>query len=68
MNIAEIKKMSTIERIQAMELLWDALTHEDHEIPSPSWHEGILKKRKERIESGKAEFITLDQLKKYYQR
>ena len=68
MNIAEIKNMSTIERIQAMELLWDALTHEDHEIPSPPWHEEILKKRKERIESGKAKFITLDQLKKYYQR
>lgn len=32
MTITEIKKMSTIERLRAMEELWDALCHEDKEI------------------------------------
>jgi len=68
MSIAEIKQMSTIERIQTMELLWDALSHEDHEMDSPAWHEEILRKRKERIESGETKFISLDQLKSYYRR
>lgn len=68
MNIAEIKNMSTIERIQAMELLWDALLHEEHEMESPSWHEEILQKRRERMESGKTKFVTLDQLKSYYRK
>ena len=66
MSIAEIKNMTTIERIQTMELLWDALSHEDHEIDSPSWHKEILQKRRERLDSGETKFITLTQLKKYY--
>ena len=68
MSVTEIKNMSTIERIQTMELLWDALSHEDNEMKSPAWHEAILKKRKERIESGETKFISLDQLKKYYRK
>ena len=64
--VTEIKNMSTIERIQAMELLWDALTHDDNAIESPSWHEEILRGRKEKIESGETKFISLDQLKSYY--
>jgi hypothetical protein len=68
MSIAEVEKMSTIERIQAMEVLWDALSHEEHEIESPRWHEKILLKRRERIESGETKFITFKQLKDYYRK
>ncbi len=31
-TIAEIEKMSIIERLQAMEELWDSLCHEESEI------------------------------------
>jgi len=41
MGIAEIKKMSTAERITAMEQLWDALCHEEKEMESPQWHKGV---------------------------
>jgi hypothetical protein len=68
MSIAEIKNMSTIERIQTMELLWDALSHEENAMKSPPWHENILRKRKERIESGEAKFLTLDQLKNIFRK
>ena len=46
MGITEIKNMTTVERLEAMELLWDALCHEEEEIQSPAWHEPILKKEK----------------------
>ena len=68
MSITEIKNMTTVERLEAMELLWDALCHEEEEVQSPAWHELILKKRKERIESGEAKFYTLDQLKERFRR
>ncbi|MGD9975718.1 MAG: addiction module protein [Desulfatirhabdiaceae bacterium] len=42
--------------MQAMELLWDALSHNDHEMPSPAWHEEILKKRKDRIRRSKIHY------------
>ncbi|KAF0117445.1 MAG: hypothetical protein FD151_2363 [bacterium] len=63
MNTIEIKKMSTIERLQAMESLWDSLMDEEPEIESPEWHQDILEKRKRKIDNGKAEFISLEELK-----
>ena len=63
MNIQEIKKMSRIERLQAMEALWDSLIDEESEIESPEWHQDILEERKRKIENGKAEFITLEELR-----
>ena len=63
MNTIEIKKMSMIERLQAMEALWDSLMDEESEIESPQWHRDILEERKRKIENGKSEFISLEELK-----
>ncbi len=63
MTTIEIKKMSTIERLQMMEELWDVLCHEEQKIDSPVWHEKVLKERKKKIESGEAEFISIEDLK-----
>jgi putative addiction module component (TIGR02574 family) len=63
MNTLEIKKMSTTERLQTMEALWDSLVNDEVELESPEWHGDILKERKRKIESGKAEFISLEKLR-----
>ena len=63
MTRTEIKKMSIIERLQAMEELWDSLCHEESEIESPEWHKDILESRRKKIKEGKAEFISLEDLK-----
>jgi putative addiction module component (TIGR02574 family) len=63
MNTQEIKKMSRIERLQVMEALWDSLIDEEAEIESPEWHRDILEERKRKIEAGKAEFISLENLR-----
>ena len=63
MDTSEIKKMSVIERLQAMEALWDSLLDEKSEIESPEWHRDIIEERKRKIENGKAEFISLKELK-----
>ena len=39
MNIDELKKMSTVERLQAMEALWDSMLYENKKIETPKWHE-----------------------------
>ncbi|MCF6154725.1 MAG: cysteine methyltransferase [Candidatus Brocadia sp.] len=61
MFLTEIEKMSTIERLQVMEELWDSLCKE--EIESPEWHKDILKERKKKIEKGDVEYISLEDLK-----
>ncbi len=63
MEVAEIKKMNMVERLRAMEALWDALIHGDAEPESPAWHGDILAERKRRMESGEMEFISLRELK-----
>lgn len=63
MSTAEIEKMSTSERLSAMEKLWDALCHEDTEPASPTWHQAVLEQRKKRMDSAEARFFTLDQLR-----
>jgi len=63
MNTLEIKKMSTIERLQAMEALWESLIDEESEVESPEWHREVLEERKKRIETGEAEFISIDKLR-----
>jgi len=64
MNITELKKMSTSERLQVMEALWDSLLYESDVVETPEWHEKILQERKEKIASGSAKFISLAELKK----
>ena len=63
MTTAEIKKMNVSEKLQAMESLWNSLISDDSEIESPAWHEKVLAKRNKKIESGKAKFRTLNELK-----
>ncbi len=63
MDAREIKKMSRAERLATMEARWDSLIEEESEIESPDWHRDILEERKRKIESGKAEFISLEKLR-----
>jgi len=55
--------MSTIDRLQAIEALWDSFIGEKSEIDSPEWHRNILDERKRKIENGKAKFISLEELR-----
>ena len=66
MTIAEINKMNIAEKLQTMEHLWNSLISDESEIESPAWHKDVLAKRKKKIESGKAKFQTLNELKTTY--
>ena len=68
MNKIEISRMSKIERLQTMEAIWDSLIHENSEIESPEWHRDILAARKLNIEEGKAEFISIEELRSKHRR
>jgi len=63
MILAEAQTMTQGERLQAMEELWDIMCHDDAALAPPEWHKNILAGRKEKIQSGKATFITLKELK-----
>ena len=63
MMLAEAKAMTQSERLQAMEELWDIICHDDTALDPPKWHKNILVERREMMLSGKAKFITVEDLK-----
>jgi hypothetical protein len=63
MNTSEIQQMSPSERLQSMEILWDAICHDSEEPPSPVWHGAVLADRKRLIESGEAAFLSLEDVR-----
>lgn len=66
MSTIEIEKMTTTERLQTMESLWESLSVGHKEVESPQWHEDVLSSRREHIDSGNAKFYTLDQIKSHF--
>ncbi len=60
----QIERMTLAQRMEAMELLWRSLSAEADRVASPAWHRDVLQQRRAKIESGKAEFLTIAELKK----
>ncbi|SHE33032.1 putative addiction module component, TIGR02574 family [Desulfacinum infernum DSM 9756] len=63
MDRQQIKKLSRIERLRAMEAIWDSLLEEEFEMESPEWHRDVLAERSKMMETGKAEFLSLEKLR-----
>ena len=59
-----VDKMSTAEKLETMEALWDGLCSNEREVPSPQWHGAELDERERMIERGEDQFVSLDEAKK----
>ncbi|MCC5845102.1 MAG: addiction module protein [Verrucomicrobia bacterium] len=68
MTTETIQSMTLPEQIEAMERLWDSICHTGKEPDSPAWHEGVIRERQERYQSGEAETLSLNQVKKRFGR
>ena len=64
MDTTEIKKMSTLERLQTMEAIWNSLLYENEDIEAPGWHGEVIEERKRKIENNEARFVSVNDLKK----
>jgi len=63
-NIKILEKMTTEEKIQIMEAIWDDLSKRAESIPSPSWHNHILLERENGIKNGDEELVDWESAKK----
>ena len=68
MSVPDVSKMSSAERLQAMESLWDAICQDEDEPKSPEWHGAVLEERQQKIASGNAKWLSMDELKKRLRR
>lgn len=58
MNMAELSSLPLAQRLEAMEVLWESLTHDSNYDPSPDWHADVLAPRVREIEAGQAKDWT----------
>ncbi|HEX7618848.1 MAG TPA: addiction module protein [Verrucomicrobiae bacterium] len=59
-----LDKMSVVEKLRAMEMLWADLSRNEADLESPAWHEDVLRDREARIKSGKESFMDWETAKK----
>ena len=62
-----LEKMSTEEKIQTMETIWNDLCKKADSISSPSWHEKVLHSREEGIKNGDDDFVDWNKAQKNMQ-
>ncbi|WP_431475369.1 addiction module protein [Marinobacter sp. KM021] len=62
-RMTAINQMTDIEKIQAMEQLWQSLTVNNQMPEPPEWHGRILAERAQAIEEGKTQYTSLAAMK-----
>ena len=58
-----LKEMSTKDKVETMETLWESLSADPASVESPDWHQDELRVREARIESGDAKFVDWEKSK-----
>jgi hypothetical protein len=53
----DLEKMTTAEKLRAIELIWEDLSRDSENLPSPSWHEDVLLEREQKLKSGETGFV-----------
>ncbi len=58
-----LDKMTTLDKLRALERIWDDLQQKPEEVPSPSWHGGVLQAREGRVKEGSSQFLDWSEAK-----
>ena len=64
MTIAELHKLSAVEKLKIIEALWGDLAGDEDNLHSPSWHETELIDTEKQLLSGDIEILDWQQAKK----
>ena len=51
-----LDRMTTADKLRALELIWEDLCRTPKDMPSPSWHADVLQARENRIREGSPHF------------
>ena len=58
-----LDKMTTLDKLRALERIWDDLQQKPEDIPSPSWHGDVLQAREGRVKEGSSQFLDWSEAK-----
>ena len=58
-----LDKMTTLDKLRALERIWDDLQRKPEDVPSPSWHGDVLQVREGRVKEGSSQFLDWSEAK-----
>jgi putative addiction module component (TIGR02574 family) len=56
--------MTVAERMELMEKIWESLRLDEEELPVPDWHREILSERLKRMEKGRVETFSIEEVRR----
>ncbi len=56
-----LDRMTTAEKLDAMEAIWSDLSRESAAFPTPAWHATVLAERKAAAQAGQATYSDWDE-------
>ncbi len=59
-----LDRMSTSDKLRALEKIWDDLQRTPSEVPSPAWHADVLREREKEYNEGSSQFTDWPEAKK----
>ena len=51
-----LDRMTTVDKLRAMEEIWSDLQRTPDDVPSPAWHPDVLHARENRVREGSSQF------------
>ena len=64
MNVTlPLDRMTTAEKLSAMEALWQDLSRNADQFESPAWHGEVLREREKRVEEGQETYVNWEAAK-----
>lgn len=58
-----LESMTVQEKLVLMERLWDDLSRQPNDVPSPAWHGDILNERIAAVREGRTSFVDWEEAK-----
>jgi Putative addiction module component len=62
-TVLPLDRMSTAEKLRAMEEIWADLSRHEAQLESPAWHQQVLQEREARVESGRESYVDWEAAK-----
>ncbi len=59
-----LARMTTSDKLRALEKIWDDLRRTPGQVPSPSWHADVLRARERRIRERRSQFGSWTEAKR----
>lgn len=68
MSIADLRKLSSVEKLKIIEVLWADVAADEAAFESPAWHEEELRKTEADFLAGKVEVLDWEDAKRELRR